>query len=257
MRCVLEKLFKSESIEVKIDAYEGPMDILLNLIAKEEMEITEVPIIKIINQYLALIPEFEKLDLERTTSFLLMASTLLEIKSYILLPEREERSEFEQWEGYDPKEALIEKLVQYKQYKDASLRLRRKEGHYDEVLFKEQEELEHYQELLEVKDIQLDETLLVEAFRRIMLRLNSVDHQRKSFFKKIKRDQFTVEEKIKMIQKQLIASGTLFFEDLFSENKTKEEMVVTFLAMLELLKIRSIVIIQEKAFGPIKIQISH
>lgn len=249
----LESTLQKKKIEIKIDAFEGPLDLLLALISKEEVDIYDIPIVKITDQYLSAVSELPKMDLDFTCEFLVMAATLLEIKSKMLLPEKDLYSSTHDIEPYDPREELVKRLLAYKIFKDAAKVLSSLEGQLDEVVFKNQEELSPYTKTLsnEMLNDSLESSLLSEAVKRVLMRIERYDENRKNFFKKIKRDQFTVEEKIQFIESHLINNDNIMFSHLFNESKTKEEVVVTFLALLELLKLKKVSIQQVGLFEEI------
>ncbi|MGX8795491.1 segregation and condensation protein A [Fusibacter sp. JL298sf-3] len=247
--------FEKKKIEIKIEAFEGPLDLLLNLIAREEVAISEIPIMKITDQYLEIMSEMQELDLELTTEFLVMAATLLEIKSKMLLPDSGDEEAFD-FDGQDPRAELIQRLVTYKAFKEASLALQKSEGHLDEVVMKGQEELSPYTKSLSNEELNasLEEDLLVAAVKRLIQKINRFDENRKAFFNRIRRDKFTVEEKIDFLNEQLASKAQFTFSELFGDAKTKEEVVVTFLALLELLKLKVICIDQPRLFDELTIQ---
>ncbi|GAU76982.1 ScpA family protein [Fusibacter sp. 3D3] len=240
------------SIDVQTEAFEGPLDLLLHLISKDEIDIYDIPIVKITSQYLEIIKE---MDLDRSTEFLVMAATLIEIKSRMLLPEKNDPMEYYEYSEMDPRKELVKRLIEYKRFKEAAEKLRATEGTLDEVIFKDQEELGQYVKQLSLEELNsnLESDLLTEAIRRLMSKIDRFDAHRKGFFKGIKRDAFTVEEKLKRIRKRLKSSDYFIFSELFDEALTKEEVVVTFLAVLELLKLKEITIEQEGLFQEIKI----
>lgn len=242
-------------IEVRVEAFEGPLDLLLHLISKEEIDIYDIPIVKVTDQYLQSMAELPEMDLDTTTEFLVMAATLIEIKSKMLLPDQKgDMDEFEFSED-DPRQELVKRLIEYKKYKDAAAALREKESALDEVVFKEQEELDQYTRKVSLDELNrdLEVDLLTEAVKRLIVKIERFDEQRKLFFKGIKRDLFTVEEKIDYIRSKFETGEIVQFSSLFGQTKTKEEVVVTFLAILELLKMKVISIKQESLFDEISI----
>ena len=238
-------------IEVQLDAFEGPLDLLLHLISKEEIDIYDIPIVNITDQYIEIVSQ-SKMDMDTTSEFLVMAATLLEIKSKMLLPNHQMEEYQLSFDEADPRQELVKRLVTYKRFKEAALRLQENEGVLDEVVFKDQEELSKFVRLVPEEEIALDQALLMEALNRVLAKMKRFDEQRSQFFGKIKRDMFTVEEKINLIETR-IKIEDLYFESLLSENFTKEEVVVTFLALLEMLKLGRIIIKQEALFDPILI----
>lgn len=242
-------------IEVKIEAFEGPLDLLLHLITKEEIDIYDIPIVTVTDQYLKSMEDLPDMDLDTTTEFLVMAATLIEIKSKMLLPDQTgDMDEFDFSED-DPRQELVKRLIEYKKYKDAAAALREKESALDEIVFKEQEELDLYTREISLDELNrdLEVDLLTEAVKRLLVKIQRFDEHRKGFFKGIKRDLFTVEEKIDYIRSRFEFGEVVHFSSLFGETKTKEEVVVTFLAILELLKMKVISIKQESLFDEIAI----
>jgi segregation and condensation protein A len=199
--------------------------------------------------------ELPDMDLDTTTEFLVMAATLIEIKSKMLLPDQTgDMDEFDFSED-DPRQELVKRLIEYKKYKDAAAALREKESALDEIVFKEQEELDLYTREISLEELNrdLEVDLLTEAVKRLLVKIQRFDEHRKGFFKGIKRDLFTVEEKIDYIRSRFEFGEVVHFSSLFGETKTKEEVVVTFLAILELLKMKVISIKQESLFDEIAI----
>lgn len=241
-------------IDIKLNAFEGPLDLLLHLITKDEVDIYDIPIVSITTQYLEAIGDIGDLDLDSATEFVLMASTLLEIKSKMLLPDRGDVEVFD-YSADDPRQELVKRLVAYKQFKEIANQLRAVEGTLDDVLFREQEDLSRYVKNVPVAELNdaMDEQLLVEAVKRLIVKMNRFDENRKQYFKGIKRDLFTVDEKINRMRRQLDEMSTFSFSMLFGEVITKEEVVVTFLALLELLKLKEISITQAFLFDDIVI----
>jgi len=240
-------------LEIQLDAFEGPLDLLLHLITKDEIDIYDIPIVTITSQYLDII-EKQSLDLERTSEFLLMAATLLEIKSKMLLPNHAYDERIYEYDGVDPREELVKRLLNYKKYKHAAEKLQALEGTLDDIVFREQEELSLYIPVKDKTIEMLETTLIEEALARVVQRMKRFDEQRSGFFKTIKRDLFTVEEKINVIMARVSLGESIHFDTLLGEDHTKEEVVVTFLALLELLKLGRVVIKQTEIFGPITIE---
>lgn len=246
------------SIEIKLEAFEGPLDLLLHLISKDEVDIYDIPIVSITHQYLEIIKDIDQMDMDFATEFILMAATLLEIKSKMLLPEKQEMDQFD-YVVDDPRQELVKRLVEYKKFKDMANLLREKEGILDEVIFREQDDLSVYVRNVptEILNQSMDQSLLIEAMKRLVQKMNRFDEARQKYFKGIKRDLFTVEDKISRVRGRLEFEDSFEFNMLFDEYITKEEVVVTFLALLELLKLKEINITQEALFGEIYIQKRH
>lgn len=242
------------SIEVKLKTFEGPLDLLLHLITRDEIDIYDIPIVSITSQYLEAIDDIDLLDMELASEFIVMASTLLEIKSKMLLPDKGDLEVYD-YSSEDPRQELVRRLVAYKKFKDMAGLLRETEGTLDEVIFREQDDLGKYIENVPVAELNqsLESTLLIEAVKRLVLKMNRFDEVRQDYFKGIKRDVFTVDEKITRVRARLNGEETFPFSSLFDTRISKEEVVVTFLALLELLKLKEISIVQEALFDEIMI----
>ncbi len=243
------------SIDIKLEAFEGPLDLLLHLITREEVDIYDIPIVSITSQFIAAIGDIDQIDLEIATEFIVMASTLLEIKSKMLLPDKNDVEVFD-YNYDDPRQELVKRLVEYKRYKDIANLLREAEGTLDEVIFREQDNLEKYVAHVpkETLNESMDSILLLEAVKRLLLKMNRFDENRQQYFKGIKRDLYTVDEKISLVRSRLSTEENFEFSSLFGELITKEEVVVTFLALLELLKLKEVKISQNMLFGEILIE---
>jgi len=187
-------------------------------------------------------------DLEVSSEFLVMAATLLEIKSKMLLPKP--KKEEDGADAIDPREELIQKLIEYKKYKEASLELKDKLGTFDKVFYKAPEPIEDYiNDVTAISNVSLD--MLYISFRNILLKNES---KKRTNFSEIYREVITVDDKIKLINKLLASKPTFFFDDLFLNCCNRYEIIVTFLAILELLKRRSLFIEQERNFARILIK---
>jgi len=239
--------------EIKLDTFEGPFDLLFHLIEKNEIDIYNIPISEITEQYLKYINQMKDLDMEVASEFLVMAATLLEIKSKMLLPNPvEEQLEFDV-QGLDPRRDLVVKLIEYKKYKNIAEFLKKREDIYGKVYFKSQEQLEEFIDKdIDLKtELSLEEELLRKAVKRLVQKAEKLDKHRKQFFKELKRDMFTVEDKITLLKEKLEREEKIQFISLFKENCPRLEIVVTFLALLELLKLKIINIKQDNIFDEI------
>jgi segregation and condensation protein A len=236
------------AISVKLQAFEGPLDLLLHLIEKAEVDIYDIPIADITDQYLQYINMMEVHDLEVSSEFLLMAATLLEIKSKMLLPKP--KKEESPGESIDPREELVQKLLEYKKYKEVSLELKDKLGIYEKVFYKQPEPIEDYiSDASSITNVSLD--MLYISFKNILLKN---DTKKRGGFREIYREVVTVDDKIRLISKLLASKPSFYFDDLFLSCCNKYEIIVTFLAVLELIKRRSLLIEQERNFARILIK---
>ncbi|WIF94736.1 segregation and condensation protein A [Caminicella sporogenes] len=241
------------SYNVKLKTFEGPFDLLFHLIEKSEIDIYNIPISDITNQYLSYINKMKSLDMEVASEFLVMAATLLEIKSKMLLPNgEEEQLEFDV-KGVDPRKDLVIKLIEYKKFKNIAEYFKSREEVYGKVFFKNQDDLESYinKDKIKLVNMSMEEKLLVNAIKKVLSKTNKIDKNRRQFFKELKREIYTVEDKINLFQKKLEKVENIKFYELFDKNTSRLEIIVTFLALLELLKLKKISVKQDKLFDEI------
>jgi segregation and condensation protein A len=231
------------STRVQLEVFEGPLDLLLHLIKKNEVSITDIPIATITEQYLATVEVMQEVSLDVAGEFLVMAATLIHIKSRMLLPASEDVEEDE--EGADPREELARRLLEYQRFKDAAVQLEQREILTRDVFVRSGAPLEQMA-LPGFREVSVFE--LLTALRRVL------DRVPKDNVHEVTLDTITVREKMTLVLDTVRAQGQVLFEALFSEVKTRMEIIVTFLAMLELVKVRAIRIVQEELGGPIVIQ---
>ena len=229
--------------EVKINEFEGPLDLLLHLIKKSNIDIYDISLEEITNQYMDYIHEMEELNLDIASEYLVMASDLLEYKSRSLLPKKEEEKDEE-----DPKEELIKKLVDYKKYKEITETFKELENVRSEVYTKIPSDISEYEEKVNnVGELSMED--LINAFKKFI--------DRKEFEKpihtKITTKELSVSERMVGIRNILKSRKSVNFIDLF-DNYTKSYVVVTFLSILEMSKNKEIVIIQDNNFSNIMIE---
>jgi len=231
------------STHVQLPIFEGPLDLLLHLIKKNEVSITDIPIATITEQYLATLELMETLSLDVAGEFLVMASTLVHIKSRMLLPAGADEPDEE--EGIDPREELIRRLLEYQRYKDVAGQLDQREILTRDVFIRAAPPTEEggprgFRELSVFE--------LLGALKRV------IDRLPKDSFHDITLDKITVREKMTLLLDKLRQYNKILFESLFEDVKTRNEVVVTFLAMLELVKVQAIRIFQDEMAGPIMIE---
>ena len=231
-------------IEFRIDEFSGPLDLLLHLIKKNKMNILDIEIEKITDQYMEYLEKCNEMNLEVTSNYLVMASELLYIKSRYLLP-REEDSEEEEEE--DPREELINKLTEYQVYKDITSVLKEKSEERSEVYTKIPEDFKNYSDnpVINKGDSSVD--LLVQAFQKFLERKNA----EKPVKTKVTEKEIKVSERKTRIRSLLKSKKKIKFFDLF-EDYSKEYIVATFLAVLELTKEGEVRIRQDSLFGDIE-----
>jgi segregation and condensation protein A len=236
--------------KVVLEFFEGPMDLLLHLIDKAQIDIYDIPINRITEQYMDYINKMEELDLEVTSEFLVMASTLLEIKSKMLLPQvkKENHGEQLEMEELDPRLELVRRLVEYKKYKYVSQELRGFEETQKKVYYKPKEELSYYvEEDKELEEMDLDE--LVKVLNKLLIK--NKNNQGSININEIQKEEYTLDECIEKIKEKLNEKEVIKFSSLFDASSNRKEIVVTFLSLLELIRMKYITIYQEDNFSDI------
>lgn len=228
---------------VQLEIFEGPLDLLLHLIKKNEVSITDIPIATITEQYLATLDVIQTFNLDVAGEFLVMAATLIHIKSRMLLPMADDEDDEE--EGTDPREELVRRLLEYQRFKDVADQLERRELLTRDVFVRSVAPAEEVP-APGFREVSVFE--LLTALKRVLDRLP------KDAVHEVMLEKITMREKMTLLLDQLRTQGKILFESLFAEVTTRMEVVVTFLAMLELVKVRAIRIFQEEATGPIQIE---
>ena len=229
--------------KVKLEIFEGPLDLLLYLIKKEEIDIYSVSLERITRQYLDYIDTFKALNIELASEFIVMAANLMYIKSRELLPKDVQPPE-EDAEENDPRWELIRQLVEYKKFKEAAQFLGVQEVKGDE-LFVTTPELPDLDAPVETLG-QVGIFDLIRAFQRILKRFENA-----SDFREIVNDRYTVADKIEHLLNTVPVGGRVKFEELFTSAASRGEVIVTFLAMLELIKLNHLQVEQEQLLGEI------
>ncbi|MFD3447907.1 segregation/condensation protein A [Microbacteriaceae bacterium 4G12] len=234
---------------IKIDAFEGPLDLLLHLINRYEIDIYNIPVAEITEQYLAYIHTLKELQLDVASEYLVMAATLLAIKSKMLLPKSEDEF-IEEGEEFleDPRQELMERLLEYKKYKQVASDLKTREQERAQLYSRAPHDLAVFQKEESNEPLSLDVTLydMLGAFQKLLRRKKL----QKPTITKITRQEIPIEKRMDEILVQLDLDGRKSFYDLFT-NDNREVIVVTFLAILELMKNKLIMIEQERNFEEI------
>jgi len=225
--------------QVKLDKFEGPLDLLLYLIKKQEINIYDIPIASITQQYLEYLKLMEFLNLELAGEFLVMAATLMRIKARMLLPRHEDEEE----EGDDPRQQLVQQLLEYQKFKSAASKLEAME-YQRRMLFPRPE-----QNGKSIADDEYSYNLfdLIAAFKAVLER-NRVTYL------EVEVEETSVEEKIDFLKQKLSDCDMIAFEDLFEGQQSLVELIVTFLALLEVLRLRIATVRQTRPFGKIWIK---
>ena len=242
------------AIPVKLQVFEGPLDLLLHLIDKNKVNIYDIPIVLITEQYLEYVNAMDKKDLNVVSEFLVMAATLLDIKSKMLLPAEVN----EEGEEEDPRAELVAKLLEYKMYKYMAYELKDRQVDAMRSLYKSSTippEVEAYKEPVDLEQLVSDVTLkkLNDIFNEIMKRQEDKVDKVRSNFGKIEKEEVNLAEKMEYVKEYARAKGKFSFRQLLMESKSKMQVIVTFLAILELMKISFIRVEQDYTFADIQI----
>lgn len=239
-------------VKIKLDTFEGPLDLLLHLIERAEVDIWEVSISRITDQYMAVLREMQELELDVASDFLVMAATLLAIKSRMLLPrqEPEELGEEEAEEEIDPREQLIERLIEYKKYRKLAEVLGEREQERLQVYTRPPLDLSAYtKEENPLQGVRLEEMmeLFIEAMKK---------SRREEPLAHVAREEISVSERMREIDRLAQdRDEPLFFSELIQgPSVTRELLITTFLALLELMKLRRILCRQDRLFDDIRIE---
>ncbi|MBI5815811.1 MAG: segregation/condensation protein A [Nitrospinae bacterium] len=229
---------------IKLDVFEGPLDLLLHLIKENQVDIYDIPIASITEQYLEYIEIMKSLNLELAGEFLVMAATLTYIKSKMLLPKQEIPEGMEEGEeGQDPRDELVARLIEYKKYKEAALRLREKEIDQSQVFGRipSQDEMPSEGELL----LEVSVFELLNSFRKILGKLGEGDKYTVTL------EEMSVTDKLNEIMGRLETADSMTFDSLFETSRTRMEVIATFLAVLELLRLKLARALQIRVGGEI------
>ena len=236
-------------IPVKLEVFEGPLDLLLHLIDKNKIDIYDIPIVEITNQYMEYIRGMQKEDLNVMSEFLVMAATLLDIKCKMLLP----KEVTEDGEEEDPRQELVEQLLQYKMYKYMSYELRDRLSVSGQALYKGPtipDEVAKYEQPVDLEELVGDLTLtrLNTIFQGLMRRQTEKIDPIRSKFGQIEREEVSLDEKMNAVRTYAESHSSFYFSALMMEQKGKIQMIVTFLAILELMKTGELTVMQEHTF---------
>lgn len=242
-------------IEFKLEVFEGPLDLLFHLIEKNKIDIYDIPIGELTDQYMEYISDLKNRNMDNMSEFLIMAATLLEIKSKTLLPKPQTAKEDEE----DPREELVNKLLEYKKFKKIAEIFDEKQQFSEVYLFKSADS-EIISKIKENTPKEIDEILngvnldmLYRALQDVLKRQDIRKDKIRSGFNSVSRDLFTINDKIQYISDLLFLKKEFKFREAFKKDASKSEVVVTFLAVLELIKIKKISVTQKNNFDEIYI----
>ena len=237
--------------KVQFDVFEGPMDLLLYLVRKQEVDIYQVNLTQLATEFIQYVEFMRELDLDVAGEFVVMAATLMYIKSKELLPKDKQVLLEEDDEGQDPRWELIRQLVEYKKFKDAAAQLKEKEIE-QESIFVRQAPKPNFK-LMETREAPRPDVSvfdLVKAVGTILQRIEDKEGQTRE----IQADTWSVSQKIEMFRKRAQTQKRFKFSELFEDDRTRQEVVVTFLALLEMIRMKQLQAVQPSPFEEIEIQ---
>lgn len=231
--------------KIKLQQFEGPLDLLLFFVKRDELDIYDIPISKITHEFMEYLDLIEKLDLEIAGDFLLMAATLMQIKVRMLLPKEID----EKGEEIDPRSDLIKALLEYKRYKEMSEELSFLEAEQRRIQFRGNNSADYKEQSYDVKRILRDVTIydLMKAFKKVLL------NKKEETFHQIEKYNITVEEQIKFILDKLKEAEYLHFLKLINGMEEKLKIIVTFVAILELIKMGKVGLTESSKFNDFEI----
>ncbi|HOW42152.1 MAG TPA: segregation/condensation protein A [Candidatus Omnitrophota bacterium] len=232
------------SYKIKIELFEGPLDLLLYLVKKDHLNIYDIPITQVTEQYLQYLDLMKFLDLNIAGEFLVMAATLLQIKSKMLLPAQEN----EQVEEEDPRADLVQQLLEYERFKEIAQELKKRETEQQDI-FKRPRIIEKE---IPAKDGAVD-FFEASIFDLISAFSRALQETPRDVFYNVIKEEFTIEQKVHDILHDLLLRSSLTLSGLFARAKSKIEIIVTFLAVLELTRMKEIIACQREHFGEIEI----
>ena len=245
-----------KNLQIKLEVFEGPFDLLLKLIDKSKIDIYNIPISKLTDDYIMYIENLEKTNMDEMSEFILMASTLLEIKSKTLLPKEIKE---ENGEEINQEQELLKKIIEYKKYKMVAEKLAQTDIFLEKVVFKKQDDTA-MNFLNEKPDFKLNEILenidlniLYDVFEDVLKRKELKTDKIRSNFKSVTKALYNINDKIRYIKDLIFLENKISFNKIFEESNSKIEVVVTFLAILELIKGKNIKVLQDDIFGEITI----
>ncbi len=234
------------SYKIKLDMFEGPLDLLLYLIKKNDIDITNIPIIEVTEQYLQYIDMMQMLDLDAVGDFLVMAATLIHIKSKMLLPP-DPLAESE--EELDPRAELVQRLQEYQKFRQVAEDFKNKEVERQNLFARLIDEETKSRLVQESREVSVDTSL----FDLINALYDALKKSPKEVLHEVTAEEFTLDQKIHDILHLLVEKKTYSLTRLFLQAKSRKEMVTTFLATLELVRLKEVLISQDDVFGEIQI----
>lgn len=243
------------ALSVKLESFEGPLNLLLHLIEKNKIDIYDIPIVEITAQYLEYVRSLKAEDMDLASEFMVMAATLIDIKCRMLLP----KEEIDDDEEGDPRDELVRRLLEYKKYKFMSTILREQMEDTGVVLTRKQElpkEVVKYKPPVDTQELLADVTLkgLLDIYEDILNRFEEKINKEHQNFTKIEKETITIGDSMMSVQRKVIKERKVTFRSLLETQPTRTRVIVTFLAVLELIHYNKIEVTQSESFGEIMIE---
>jgi segregation and condensation protein A len=238
----LDYFRRSEAYQVELSVFQGPLDLLLFLIQKDQIDIYDIPISRITEQFIRHIEIMQMVSLDQAGEFMTMAATLLVIKMKMLMPTP--AGELEEEEQEDPRAELVRRLLEYKRFKEAASRLRECED----------QRTQYHTRAARypfIGEVEVEPELRIEMYDLLSALADIFDRVKTRPVHEVRREPFTVVEKIALVRARLAGSDTVRFEDCFRDDAIKMEVIVTFIAILEMVKRGEVAIFQTEIHGPI------
>ena len=246
------------AIPVKLEVFEGPLDLLLHLIDKNKIDIYDIPIVEITAQYLDYIRRMQTEDMNVMSEFLVMAATLLDIKCRMLLPKEVN----EEGEEEDPRAELVQRLLEYKMYKYMSYELRDKQVDAQRFFYREQhlpKEVEGYRQPVDYAELigKMNLQKLQDIFKSVVRKQEDKIDPIRSSYGNIEKEEIDMDAKALYVEEYILAHSHCSFRELLEKQHSKMEVIVTFLVILEMMKVGKINIVQENTFDDIFITLKE
>lgn len=243
-------------LNIKIENFEGPFDLLLHLIKKNKMDIYDIKINDITNQYLEYIKTMKEMDLEITSEFIVLSATLIEIKSKMLLPKYKDNEIAVDEEEKDPRKELVNKLIQYRKFKEAARFFKAREKGIGRMFSKKPEIIEEKKKIVQPENFLKGITMLhlFEIYNELINYYKNKLNTNNIISREIPLDKFKIEDKMGYIRQTIEYNKKITFSNVIKKCSSKMEIVVTFLALLELIKLKFVIAIQESNFKDIYVE---
>ena len=239
------------SYKVKLDVFEGPFDLLVYLIEHARMSVYDIQISEITTQYLRHIEDMKRNDIAVTQDFMVLAAELIEIKSRMLLPQPEPSEDGAEPE--DPRSSLVQRILEYKQFKALAAELSGREEEMQHVHTKPQEDLSVYEDEPD-EVLRSSQEQFAAAFRAFLFRRQKLDEMKRTY-ERIERQRMSLENRISQIRDMLVKKRRMLFSGMLGKDKSSYNQVITFMALLEMMKSKSVKAEQKKLFGDITVSL--